>query len=52
MKLKKVPFVSREDGSPRTENREYCRFNQSTTFRYETSEEMGKLFDLEKEGYF
>lgn len=25
---------------------------QSTTFRYETSEEMGKLFDLEKEGYF
>ena len=25
---------------------------QSTTFRYETSEEMGKLFDLEKDGYF
>lgn len=25
---------------------------QSTTFRYETSEEMGALFDLEKEGYF
>lgn len=25
---------------------------QSTTFKYETSEEMGKLFDLEKEGYF
>lgn len=25
---------------------------QSTTFRYETSEEMGKLFDLEKSGYF
>ncbi len=25
---------------------------QSTTFRYETSEEMGKLFDLEAEGYF
>ena len=24
---------------------------QSTTFRYETSEEMGKLFDLEAEGY-
>ena len=25
---------------------------QSTTFRYETSEYMGKLFDLEAEGYF
>ena len=25
---------------------------QSTTWRYESSEEMGKLFDLEKSGYF
>ena len=25
---------------------------QSTTFKYSTTEEMGKLFDLEKEGYF
>lgn len=25
---------------------------QSTTFRYATSEDMGKLFDLEAEGYF
>ena len=25
---------------------------QSTTFRYETSEDMGRLFDLEAEGYF
>ena len=25
---------------------------QSTTYRYETSEEMGALFDLEKDGYF
>lgn len=25
---------------------------QSTTFKYETSEEMGKLFDLEASGYF
>lgn len=25
---------------------------QSTTFRYETSEEMGRLFDLEAAGYF
>lgn len=25
---------------------------QSTTFKYDTSEDMGKLFDLESEGYF
>lgn len=25
---------------------------QSTTFKYDTGEEMGKLFDLEKDGYF
>ena len=25
---------------------------QSTTFKYDTSEEMGKLFDLEASGYF
>ena len=25
---------------------------QSTTFRYETSEDMVKLFDLEADGYF
>ena len=25
---------------------------QSTTFKYETSEQMGKLFDLEATGYF
>ena len=25
---------------------------QSTTFKYETSEQMAKLFDLEAEGYF
>ena len=25
---------------------------QSTTFKYETSDQMGRLFDLEDEGYF
>ena len=25
---------------------------QSTTYKYDSSEEMGKLFDLEKDGYF
>ena len=25
---------------------------QSTTFKYDTSEDMGKLFDLEEDGFF
>ena len=25
---------------------------ESTTFKYDSSEEMGMLFDLEKDGYF
>ena len=25
---------------------------QSTTFKYDTSDQMGRLFDLEEEGYF
>ena len=25
---------------------------QSTTFKYDTSDEMGRLFDLEEDGYF
>ncbi len=36
-----------ENGEPRQ-----IPIIQSTTFKYDTSEEMGKLFDLEKAGYF
>ena len=36
-----------ENGQPRN-----FPIVQSTTFRYETSEDMGKLFDLEASGYF
>lgn len=36
-----------ENGQPRQ-----IPIIQSTTFKYETSEEMGKLFDLEAAGYF
>ncbi len=36
-----------ENGEPRQ-----IPIVQSTTFRYETSEDMGKLFDLEAEGFF
>ena len=36
-----------ENGGPRM-----LPIYQSTTYKYDTSEEMGALFDLEKEGYF
>ena len=36
-----------ENGGPRN-----IPVIQSTTFRYDSSEEMGMLFDLEKSGYF
>ena len=36
-----------ENGQPRQ-----IPIIQSTTFQYATSEDMGKLFDLEAEGYF
>ena len=38
-------------GSRRTENRDSLIY-QSTTFKYTTSEQMGRLFDLEENGYF
>ena len=36
-----------EDGGPRQ-----LPIYQSTTWKYDTSEHMGRLFDLEEEGYF
>ena len=36
-----------ENGDPRV-----LPIYQSTTFKYESSEQMGRLFDLEEEGYF
>ena len=36
-----------ENGQPRQ-----IPIIQSTTFKYSTSEDMGKLFDLEASGYF
>ncbi len=38
--------------SPRSGEPRQIPIVQSTTFKYGTSEEMGKLFDLEAEGYF
>ena len=38
--------------TPRKENPRVLPIYQSTTFKYETSEQMAKLFDLEESGYF
>ncbi len=38
--------------SQRMANRLKCLSIQSTTFKYDNSEEMAMLFDLKKEGYF
>ena len=39
--------IARETGNPRQ-----VPIVQSTTFKYDTSEYMGRLFDLEEAGYF
>ena len=44
--------ASRADGSRKWRAENSCRFYQSTTFKYSTSEQMGRLFDLEENGYF
>ena len=36
---------------PKKGGQSLARF-ESTTFKYDTTDEMGKLFDLEEEGYF
>lgn len=41
-----------EGWSPKRGESRQLPIIQSTTFKYDTSEEMGKLFDLEAEGYF
>lgn len=38
--------------SPKKGEPRVLPINQSTTFKYDTSEQMGKLFDLEESGYF
>ena len=52
MKLKKDTICVQGGWQPKNGEPRVLPIYQSTTFRYETSEEMGKLFDLEKEGYF
>ncbi|MDE6626196.1 MAG: O-acetylhomoserine aminocarboxypropyltransferase/cysteine synthase [Lachnospiraceae bacterium] len=52
MALKKSSICVQGGWEPKNGEPRVLPIYQSTTFRYETSEEMGKLFDLEKEGYF
>ena len=52
MKLKKDTICVQGGWQPKNGEPRVLPIYQSTTFRYETSEEMGKLFDLEKEGSF
>ena len=46
------PSASREDIPPGNGEPRQIPIIQSTTFKYATSEDMGKLFDLEASGYF
>ncbi|UWP60051.1 O-acetylhomoserine aminocarboxypropyltransferase/cysteine synthase family protein [Ruminococcus gauvreauii] len=52
MELKKETICVQGGWQPGNGEPRVLPIYQSTTFKYETSEEMGKLFDLEKEGYF
>ena len=52
MALKKDSICVQGGWEPKNGEPRVLPIYQSTTFRYETSEEMGKLFDLEADGYF
>lgn len=52
MALRKESICVQGGWQPKNGEARVLPIYQSTTFKYETSEEMGKLFDLEKDGYF
>ena len=50
---KKIETICVQGGyTPKNGEPRQIPIYQSTTFKYDTSEDMGKLFDLEAEGYF
>ena len=50
---KKIETISVQGGyTPKNGEPRQIPIYQSTTFKYDTSEDMGKLFDLEASGYF
>ena len=52
MKLSRDTLCVQGGYSPKNGEPRQIPIIQSTTFRYDTSEDMGKLFDLEASGYF
>ncbi len=53
MKNKRIETVCVQGGyTPKNGEPRQIPIYQSTTFKYDTSEDMGKLFDLEASGYF
>ncbi len=50
--MKKSTICVQGGYTPKNGEARVLPITQSTTFKYDTSEEMGKLFDLEAEGYF
>lgn len=50
--MKKSTICVQGGYAPKNGEARVLPITQSTTFKYDTSEEMGKLFDLEAEGYF
>lgn len=51
-KFKKETLCVQTGWTPKNGEPRVLPIYQSTTFKYDTSEEMAKLFDLEKSGYF
>ncbi len=50
--MKKETICVQSGWKPKNGEPRVLPIYQSTTFKYETSEQMGKLFDLEENGYF
>ncbi len=50
--MKKETICIQSGWKPKNGEPRVLPIYQSTTFKYETSEQMGRLFDLEEEGYF
>ena len=51
--MRKIGTICVQGGySPKNGEPRQIPIYQSTTFKYDSSEDMGRLFDLESEGYF
>ena len=48
----KEQFAFKAAGDQKMVSPEFCLSIKSTTFKYETTEQMARLFDLEDSGYF